>query len=218
MTYIFDLDGTLINSMPDIAAAMNHVREHFGLNTLGQDEYLRRVGWGLAELVRRSLPDVYVNEGIILIKKYYLKHPFRYAQAFSGISELLLNLQNQGHNVGILTNKDHQVTLKIAEHFFPFINPEHVLGANNGYETKPNPAGLLHLIKTIGDTPENTVMIGDSEHDLETARAAGTAEIALSYGNREKKLLASYAPAVILDTVEDLHSHITQHSLSGQFV
>lgn len=180
MLIIFDLDGTLINTISDLGQACNHALEACGFPTHKIEDYPRLVGNGVNKLIERSLPQEHRNEATVLRLReffvpFYDQHNCDLTRPYEGIPELLHALKQQGHTLAVASNKYQAATEKIVSQLFPGIF-EVVLGEREGISRKPDPQIVYDIIQRIApDTDLSTALyIGDSSVDAETAWAANS--------------------------------------------
>ena len=186
MTIIFDLDGTLLNTIDDLGYACNYALERTGYPTHRIEEYPRMVGNGINNLIRRALPEAErTEENILRVRAhfvpYYDAHNCDYTRPYDGIPDLLNTLKKQGHHLAVASNKYQAATEKIVNHFFPGIF-DVILGEREGIERKPNPQIVYDILAHLHREPiENksyivhrsfVLYIGDSLVDFETAKNA----------------------------------------------
>ncbi len=204
--WIFDLDGTLVDSLPGIAASLNRALETAGQNTHAAQAIRRFIGDGAGMLVRRALP-----QGSEDMRKHVLE-VFRddYATTwqhgtvpYDGIPELLEFLRNQGVKLAVLSNKPHDFTTNIVETLFPGVF-DVVLGQRDGIPHKPDPAGLRQILDSPGWPGTGNWLVGDSVMDIQTARAGGIDAIAVSWGYHDRDVLRAENPARLVDSVAEL--------------
>ncbi len=199
---IFDLDGTLVDSLPGIAASLNRSLSAHGLPEHPDAAVRGFVGDGLRTLVRRAAPAGTAAAGIdSLVGLFKADYDLTWQDgtvAYPGIHGLLHELVRSGFELAVLSNKTHEFTVEIARVLFPEIHFSVVLGQRDGIPHKPDPAGALQIARTLGAAPENCVVIGDSITDLETAANAGMRAIGVAWGYHDRaRLLAAVAEAII---------------------
>ena len=153
MTIIFDLDGTLLNTIDDLGYACNYALEQTGYPTHRIEEYPRMVGNGINNLIRRALPEAERTEDNILRVRahfvpYYDAHNSDYTRPYEGIPDLLQFLKAQGHHLAVASNKYQAATEKIVSHFFPGIF-DVILGEREGIERKPNPQIVYDILSSL---------------------------------------------------------------------
>jgi phosphoglycolate phosphatase len=188
MLIIFDLDGTLINTISDLGQACNHALAACGFPTHKIEDYPRLVGNGVNKLIERALPEEDRNEATVLrLREYFVPfydaHNCDFTRPYDGIPELLLALKEQGHLLAVASNKYQAATEKIVAQLFPGIF-DVVLGERVGVERKPNPQIVYDIHSTLNTqlSTLNCLYIGDSLVDAETARAAGATLVLCTWG------------------------------------
>ena len=188
MLIIFDLDGTLINTISDLGQACNHALAACGFPTHKIEDYPQLVGNGINKLIERSLPEEDRNEATVLrLREYFVPfydaHNCDFTRPYDGIPELLLALKEQGHLLAVASNKYQAATEKIVAQLFPDIF-DVVLGEREGVERKPNPQIVYDIHSTLNTklSTLNCLYIGDSIVDAETARAAGATLVLCTWG------------------------------------
>jgi phosphoglycolate phosphatase len=202
---IFDLDGTLIDSRLDLANAVNATRRHMGMPALANERVYTYVGNGAPVLVRRALgegaSDADVEQALEFFLDYYRHHDLDYTVLYAGVRETLDRLRSAGKRMAVLTNKPVRMSRHIVEglgiknHFFQ------VYGGNSFETKKPHPMGAEALMQEAGVPREDTLMVGDSAVDVQTARNAGIRCAGLTYGFQPESLL-EYPPDVSFERME----------------
>ncbi len=189
---VFDLDGTLIDTAPDLTGALNVTLESLGLPVVDQEEVRNMVGRGARVLIERGLlaADVAPEEALIeqalnTFLTYYGEHIADRSKPFEGVIETLEHFARNGARMGVCTNKPRGLSVKLLEEldligYFPV-----VLGADSVENRKPHPQHLLKTIAELAHGPHQAVMIGDSPADVSAARAAGVPVIVVSFGYSE---------------------------------
>lgn len=203
---LFDLDGTLIDSKKDIAAAANAARVHFGMPALPLEIVTGYIGWGIEHLNRKALETedpVKLAEGLKVLEAHYREHCVDQTVVFPGVVELLDFLRDRGVKMGLVSNKPHEFTLITLEKLG--LTPYFVvaLGADATANKKPHPEPLLAALLKIGAKPSEAVMIGDSPVDVEAARAAGMLVGLVSHGFVPKEYLNASDPDWLVDSLSD---------------
>ncbi len=204
---IFDLDGTLVDSLPGIAASLNRSLSAHGLPGHSDARVRSFVGDGLQTLVQRaaaSSADPELTDSLVsLFKKDYDLSWADGTQPYPGIHNLLQELQRDGFPLAVLSNKTHEFTGNITRTLFPLIHFAQVLGQQDGIPQKPHPEGAFRIAAAVGLAPENCVIIGDSTMDLETADHAGMQAIAVAWGYHDRqRLLDAGAGKIAEDPAE----------------
>lgn len=208
---IFDLDGTLLNTIADLAAATNQALKHYGYPTHDVDAYRFFVGNGINKLFERALPETErTEENILKIRSqfvpYYDAHNADLSRPYPGISELLLTLQQKGIMTAVASNKYQAATRKLIAHYFPEINFVEVLGQREGIPAKPDPSIVQDIIAKAGVKNEEVLYVGDSDVDMQTAHHAGVAAVGVAWGFRPRTELEELRPAYIIEKAEELLS------------
>lgn len=206
---IFDLDGTLLNTIADLAEATNYALKKCGYSTHKTDEYRFFVGNGINKLFERALPEgERSQENILRIRSlfipFYNEHNADYSRPYPGIPELLEELQAQGILVAVASNKYQEATYKLIKQYFPKINFAQILGQREGVPSKPNPSVINEIIQKTEQKREDVVYIGDSCVDMETGLNAQVNTIGVSWGFRPRTELEAYQPDLIADSTADI--------------
>ena len=207
MTIIFDLDGTLLNTIDDLGYACNYALEQTGYATHPIADYPRMVGNGINNLIRRALPlDQQTEENILRVRAYFVpyynEHNCDYTRPYEGITELLAALKAQGHKLAVASNKYQAATEKIVNHFFPGIF-DVILGEREGIERKPNPQIVYDILSSL-NANRSTLYIGDSLVDRDTATNANVPFVACSWGFVSRVTLIENGVGRIIDKSQDL--------------
>ena len=206
---IFDLDGTLLDTIGDLAEACNHMLGLRGLGSHTCEEYRKMVGNGILRLVERALPErlrtpEYVAEARQDFVAYYIDHIDRHTHPYEGIREVLHSLQNDGWVLAVASNKFDAGTKKLIANIFPEIDFKVVYGNREGSPLKPDAALLELIMKECGATSKTTFMIGDSGVDIQTAKAAGVRSVGCSWGFRPRMELEECRADFIADNPSEL--------------
>lgn len=214
MIIIFDLDGTLINTIDDLGQACNYALAACGYPTHPIEDYPRLVGNGINRLIERALPEAHRNEETVLrLRKYFVpyydEHNCELTCPYDGIIELLQTLKEEGHTLAVASNKYQAATEKIVAHFFPGVF-DVVLGERENVARKPDPQIVWDIVGSLEDASE-MLYVGDSLVDAETAKAAKIPFVACTWGFCTEEQLAvanpNYMvqhPIEILTIVEDI--------------
>lgn len=210
---IFDLDGTLLNTIADLAAATNQALRHFGYPTHETEAYRFFVGNGINKLFERALPDgERTEENILKIRSrfvpYYDEHNADLSRPYPGIPELLSTLQQQEIRMAVASNKYQAATRKLISHYFPEINFVEVLGQREGIPAKPDPSIVYDIMRKAGVKNEEVLYVGDSNVDMQTAHHAGVTAIGVAWGFRPRTELEALYPAHILEKAEELLQYL----------
>lgn len=212
---IFDLDGTVCNTIEDLADATNYALRCLKYPEHTTEEYKRFVGNGISNLVKRSLPDAHkTDDECIKAKKlmldYYSLHFADKSAPYPQISELLERLLKKDIHIAICTNKSHCMAEKIADVIFGGVF-EYVIGQSEKYPLKPDPASAKEIMERFGALPEQTVFVGDSGVDMQTAKNAKTHSVGVIWGFRSEQELKengaehiAHTPIDILEIISNL--------------
>lgn len=207
--FIFDLDGTLLNTIGDLAVACDHMLIMRGLPTHTYEEYCSFVGNGIMRLVERALPEElrapdYVAAARRDFVDFYIEHIDHKTVPYEGMVELLCDLQRDGAHLAVASNKFQAGTEKLIRKFFPTIDFVEICGNREGVPLKPDTALVDMILGKAGIERQNCYMIGDSGVDMQTARNASIHGVGVSWGFRSREELEMHEPHAIADTVEEL--------------
>lgn len=200
---IFDLDGTLLDTLEDLGDCMNRVLERHGYPPHPVRAYRFFVGDGFESLVRRSLPESRRQEAEIRsldreARAEYAEHWADKTRPYDGIPELLEALSRRGIRLAILSNKPHDFTRRIAAHYFPDGLFEHVIGSREGRPRKPDPAAALEIADAWGLPPEQIQYLGDTDTDMQTGRRAGMFTVGVLWGFRPREELLEHGAQALV--------------------
>ena len=188
---IFDLDGTLLNTIGDLAVACNAVLAMRGLPQHTYDEYCHFVGNGIMRLVERALPEELRTPYTVAavradFVKYYTEHIDVYTKPYEGIPELVAEIARRGVRIAVASNKFQAGTEKLIRLFFPGVEFAAVFGQREGVPLKPDPAVVGEILALTGVAKERVLYVGDSGVDMQTAAAAGVRSVGVTWGFRER--------------------------------
>jgi phosphoglycolate phosphatase len=206
---IFDLDGTLVNTLEDIAHSMNRALEAHGFPPVRGEAYADMVGWGTKRLAFLALPpeardDQTVEFMAAETVRFYAREPLAYSRPYPGIPELVAELRGRRIKTAVLTNKPDPLARLVIEGLFPAGSFDSVRGDAPGRPRKPDPAVTWEIIMESNSTPRNTIFAGDSEIDMETARAADCHALGVSWGFRRREILEKAGAQRIIDAPREL--------------
>ena len=206
---IFDLDGTLLNTIVDLAFSANYALEKNGFPTHSIEAYNMFVGNGANKLLERTLPEgERTEENVRIIRndfvQYYDEHNADYSVPYPGIPALLEAIQAKGIKLAVASNKYQAATIKLVKQFFPNINFDMVLGQRQDVPIKPDPTIVYDILKETGIDKIDTVYIGDSGVDMMTAKNSGVDAIGVSWGFRPRTELEQCNPKYIVDKAEEI--------------
>lgn len=205
---IFDLDGTLVNSLQGITGSLNAALAASGLPTHAPEVVREFIGNGARILIQRAAPDDAKNTLLDTLEQafkadYDLTWP-NGTIAYDGIVDLLETLQNLGYPLAVLSNKPHPFTEAMVSQMFPSIRFSSVLGQRAGIPHKPDPAGALEISAMLQRSPEDCLIIGDSTMDIETAHNAGMRAVAVTWGFHERGQLIAAGADALADSPAEL--------------
>ena len=200
---LFDLDGTLLNTLDDLADAMNYVLQRLKCPVHPVEAYRYFVGDGVDMLVKRALPPDDGNEKLFAkVKKEFLKRYQQYwnvkTKPYDGIGEMLDALQAENLFLAILSNKPHLITGEVVRHYFGTRHFITCMGYGI-FPKKPDPEGALYIAASMGIAPENCLYVGDTATDMRTAVAAGMPGVGVTWGFRDEKELRENGARWIVD-------------------
>ena len=204
---LFDLDGTLLDTLDDLSEAVNHALRLRDLPGHTRDEYRKMVGHGVRNLVKQALPadlqadDAVVDAALADFKAYYTAHIDVHTHPYPGMPEVVRRLHEAGVLLAVASNKFQEGTDYLVEKLFPGIPFVAVLGNRPGYPLKPDPEIVGEVLRRTGVRPGDAVLVGDSPTDMKTAANGGIAAIAVSWGYRPMKGLPGLT---VVDSAEEL--------------
>lgn len=206
---IFDLDGTLLDTVADLARATNHALERMGLPLHSQDAIRSFVGNGVGKLLERALPPAQRTEArLATIRELFLDHYDRHCtcltRPYPGIPELLGELRRRGLLLAIASNKYQRATALLASHCLPGAHFACVLGQREGVPVKPHPAIVQDILASAGVPPQETLYVGDSAVDMLTAHQAGVEAVGVDWGFRPRAELEACHPLAVVSHPQDL--------------
>jgi phosphoglycolate phosphatase len=206
---IFDLDGTLVDTLEDISRSVNHALEDYHFPTHEKDAYLMKIGRGWRNLCFQALPPESRNDETVqsifeTSYRYYEEAPAAFSRPYPGIVDLLSALQRAKIKLAVLTNKPDPLAQRIVADLFPAGTFTSVYGERAGVPRKPDPAAVWDMLLELDSDPKHTILVGDSEVDIETAKASGCHAVGVSWGFRDRSVLAQAGAERIIDMPLDL--------------
>ncbi|MDF9829237.1 HAD family hydrolase [Parabacteroides sp. PF5-6] len=206
---IFDLDGTLLNTIADLAESTNYALAQHGFPTHPTTAYNFFVGNGINKLFERALPEgEKTEENILRIRQsflnYYSQHNRDRSTPYAGIPELLKALQQKGIRLAVASNKYHEATRELIAHYFPETSFVEVLGQREGIAPKPDPTIVFDILATAGVQAEETLFVGDSGVDMQTAKNAKVCACGVTWGFRPRHELEGFQPEFIVEEAAEI--------------
>ncbi|MGA0846492.1 MAG: HAD family hydrolase [Luteolibacter sp.] len=205
---IFDLDGTLVDSLRGIADSLNRTLSCHGLPGHSDENVRKFIGKGLKKLITQAVPDgssiQTIDSALSLFQRDYHLTWANGTAPYPGIQALLEQLQEEAHPLALLSNKAHDFTTQIVAHLFPSIRFEIVLGQLDGRPNKPDPAGAFEIAAHCQYPAANCCLIGDSSIDIETAIRAGMRSVAVSWGYHDRERLLEHGDIGVVDHPHEL--------------
>ncbi len=208
---LFDLDGTLVDTIKDIAASVNAALATADIPPIDLEMGKSIVGRGLKNALRlageaqgQALSEKDLGVMLPVLRTYYETYPYRHAELYPGVEDFLRLCRKRGYELGVLSNKDHHLTVQIVEHMFPGHEFSFIQGASEKFPLKPSPASTQSFLEQHGIDAEHLLIIGDTEVDALTARESGSRCALVSWGFRGRMELESYGLSAVYDTFEQL--------------
>ena len=206
-TVIFDMDGTLLNTLEDLTDATNAGLAYFSYPPRTLEEVRQFVGNGVENLMRQAVPDGTSRENIgkciAAFKEYYAQHWQDKTAPYNGILQLLSALKNRGINTAVISNKYDKAVLQLCEDYFPG-KFDAARGERDCVPRKPAPDGIYAVLEELGSDRQHAVYVGDSEVDVATAHNAGLKCIGVTWGFRDRRLLEEKGAEYIIDRPDEL--------------
>lgn len=201
-TFVFDLDGTLLDTLPDLVVLTNAVLRECGFPERTSAEVLSYVGNGVKALMYQAVPQDADEEAVEAAmrrwKELYPQYGYRLTKAYEGIPETVAELERRGARLGVLSNKFDAGVQEVVGAYLPGLFAV-AHGESADIPRKPDPTGLLRTIEELGSVPERTVYVGDSTGDVAVARNAGTYAVGVTWGYHEAERLRAAAADLVID-------------------
>ena len=204
---LFDLDGTLLDTLDDLSEAVNVALRLRGLPEHTRDEYMKMVGHGVRNLVKAALPaekaedDSLIDSALADFKSYYTAHIDVHTHPYPGMQEVVRRLHEAGVHLAVASNKFQEGAEYLVDKFFPGIPFAAVLGNRPGFPLKPDPEIVGEVLRRTGVRPEDAVHVGDSPTDMKTAASGSIAAIAVTWGYRPMR---DYPDVTVVESAEEL--------------
>lgn len=206
-TYIFDLDGTLLSTLADLAASTNYALRTHHMPERSLDEVRRFVGNGVKKLMERAIPDGLNNplfeETFATFRQHYMQHNLDTTQPYPGIMQLIEQLKAEGKNIAVVSNKFYAATRELCRHFFGDLVPV-AIGEREDIRKKPAPDTVIEALRELGVDKEGAVYIGDSDVDIMTAKNSGMPCMSVLWGFRDKEFLLEHGATTLISQPEDM--------------
>jgi len=208
-TYIFDLDGTLLDTLGDLAASVNYALHLCDMAEHSRDDVRRFVGNGVHRLMERAVPEGEENplfeKALQTFRQHYLHHSLDTTRPYEGVLEMLAELRRRGRSMAVVSNKFCTATEELCRHFFPDTISV-AIGENEaaGVYRKPAPDTVLEALRRLGADKGKAVYVGDSDVDIETARNAGLPCISVLWGFRDRTFLMEHGATTLISCPEDI--------------
>lgn len=207
-TYIFDLDGTLLDTLRDLAASVNYALRQHGMPEHSIEDVRQFVGNGVRKLMERAVPDGTQNSqfdaAFATFRQHYMLHSLDTTQPYAGIPEMLRQLRQRGCRLAVVSNKMMAATQELVRHFFPEI--EVAIGEHEaeGIRKKPAPDTVIEALRQLGTDIKNAVYVGDSDVDIETAYHSGLPCISVLWGFRDRDFLLRHGATTLISRPDEL--------------
>lgn len=207
--YIFDLDGTLLDTLTDLAASTNYALREHGMPEHSVDDVRRFVGNGVRKLMERAVPDGADNplfdEAFATFRQHYMEHALDTTRPYDGVPEMLATLKSRGCRIAVVSNKMMAATQELCQHFFPD-TVEVAIGEHEseGIRKKPAPDTVYAALSALGVTKDHAVYVGDSDVDIATARHAGLPCISVLWGFRDRDFLLHHGATTLVTSPQEL--------------
>lgn len=210
-TVIFDLDGTLLNTLDDLHACFNHAIKEFGYPERTKEEIRNFVGNGVQKALERALPENIskseLEKVVDCFKKYYSQNMNTYTKPYDGIDEMLKDLQSKGFKLGIVSNKFDDAVKALSKKYFGS-SIAYAVGEGYGIRRKPEADGVNKVLSELKSKKENAIYVGDSEVDIQTAENSNLPCISVLWGFKDKDFLVKNGAKYIAQTPKDIISII----------
>ena len=207
-TAIFDMDGTILETLEDMCASVNVTMDHVGYPRCTMDEVRRFVGNGAAKLIERCMPagaeDPRYPAALEFYRAYYDAHAQIKTGPYPGIPELLNQLSREGVRLAVVSNKPDEAVRVLTERYFPGVFPV-AIGNRDGWATKPAPDSVYEAMRLLGARRESTVYVGDSDVDVDTARNAGLDSVIVTWGFRDEDFLRAHGAQHLAHNTDELY-------------
>ena len=216
-TVVFDMDGTVLNTIDDLATSVNYAMEKFGFPQRTVEDYRRAVGNGIRRAIELTVPggtsQEVIDEMVPVFKEHYDEHCLDKTRPYDGIIELMIELKKRGYKMAIVSNKIDSAVKELNQRFFSEAI-EVAIGEKPGVNRKPAPDMVWEALKELGSTEDEAVYIGDSEVDFATANNSNLPCISVLWGFRDKDLLEEIGAQVFAEKPSDVLEILTNGKYS----
>lgn len=211
---IFDLDGTLLNTLDDLADSTNYALSRFGYPTRTIEEVRQFVGNGVAKLIERAIPEGKNNPNfekcLAIFKENYAQNMYNKTAPYNGIIEMLSNLKSKGIKIAVVSNKFDLAVKELCKKYFEgFI--DFAAGENEaqGIKKKPAPDTVISVLNEFNFASEDAVYVGDSDVDIMTAKNSKMSCISVTWGFRDEKFLLENGATILINAPSEIYNHLT---------
>ena len=210
---IFDLDGTLLNTLDDLADSTNYALSRFGYPTRTIEEVRQFVGNGVAKLIERAIPDGNNNPNfekcLSIFKENYAQNMYNKTAPYNGIIEMLSNLKSKGIKIAVVSNKFDLAVKELCKKYFEgFIDFAAGENESQGIKKKPAPDTVLSVLNEFNFAPEDAVYVGDSDVDIMTAKNSKMPCISVTWGFRDEKFLLENGATILINAPSEIYNHL----------
>lgn len=213
-TVIFDLDGTLLNTLDDLADSTNYALSRFGYPTRTIEEVRQFVGNGVAKLIERAIPEGKNNPNfgkcLAIFKENYAQNMYNKTAPYNGIIEMLSNLKSKGIKIAVVSNKFDLAVKELCKKYFEGVI-DFAAGENEaqGIKKKPAPDTVISVLNEFNFAPEDAVYVGDSDVDIMTAKNSKMPCISVTWGFRDEKFLLENGATILINAPSEIYNHLT---------
>lgn len=215
---IFDLDGTILNTLDDLTDAVNYALKNLGRSELDISVIRKMVGNGVPKLIERALESTGGDNGefekcLALFKNFYGEHGTDKTRLYDGIENALNELKERGIKTAVVTNKYDEAAQEMKKRYFRYV--DYIIGVKDGVRPKPSTDGVYCALNALGVEAEDGVYVGDGETDIATAKAAELPVIAVSWGFRDREYLQTLHADKIIDSPDEIVSAVAEIAARG---
>lgn len=205
--FIFDLDGTLLDTLADLADSCNYALKACGMPQRTMDEVRQFVGNGVRVLMQRAVPGGEENplfeQALDCFRKHYLIHGQDNTAPYPGIIDMLRRLRLEGKKIAVVSNKFDAATKQLCSHYFPGL-VDVAIGESEGIRRKPAPDTVLTAMRLLGVEPHDSIYVGDSDTDILTAKNAGISCLSVTWGFRDRQFLIEHGATTFISSPEEI--------------